>query len=88
MSDGHCSRHPAPLPGQEREITYQKAGADYFQTVRIPVIKGRAFLAKEGDSVIQFRRSRPALPFVLRGEEARRGHKLLTEAVSVVSESQ
>lgn len=39
----------APLPGQEREITYQKAGADYFQTLRIPVIKGRAFLASDGE---------------------------------------
>jgi putative ABC transport system permease protein len=40
---------PAPPPGQEREITYQKAGADYFQTVRIPIIKGRAFSANDGE---------------------------------------
>src|SRR5499426_591668 len=41
---------PAQLPGQEREITYQKAGVDYFRTVRIPIIKGRAFSASDLDS--------------------------------------
>ena len=41
---------PAPLPGQERGITYQKAGVDYFRTVRIPIIKGRAFSASDIDS--------------------------------------
>jgi len=40
---------PAPPPGQEREITYQKAGADYFRTVRIPIVKGRAFSANDVD---------------------------------------
>jgi len=40
---------PATLPGQKREITYQKAGAGYFQTVRIPIIKGRAFSASDGE---------------------------------------
>src|SRR5262249_49195449 len=40
---------PAPPPGQEREITYQKAGVDYFRTVRIPIIKGRAFSASDVD---------------------------------------
>ena len=39
----------APLPGQERVITCQKAGADYFRTVRIPIIKGRAFSESDGD---------------------------------------
>src|SRR5262249_1071808 len=38
---------PAPPPGQERVITCQKAGADYFRTVRIPIIKGRAFAAND-----------------------------------------
>jgi putative ABC transport system permease protein len=40
---------PAPLPREEREITYQKAGADYFRTVRIPIVKGRAFSANDVD---------------------------------------
>jgi putative ABC transport system permease protein len=39
---------PAPQ-GQEREITYQKAGADYFRTVRIPIVKGRAFSGADGE---------------------------------------
>src|SRR5262247_3775349 len=37
---------PAP-PGQERVSSYQKVGADYFRTVRIPVIKGREFSADD-----------------------------------------
>jgi len=40
---------PAPSPGQGREITYQKAGVDYFRTLRIPIIKGRAFSASDVD---------------------------------------
>jgi putative ABC transport system permease protein len=40
---------PAPPPGQARIITYQKAGADYFRTVRIPIVKGRAFSANDGE---------------------------------------
>jgi putative ABC transport system permease protein len=40
---------PAPLPGQEREITCQKAGADYFQTMRIPITKGREFSVSDGE---------------------------------------
>src|SRR5262245_40862386 len=34
---------PAPPPGQARVMSYQKTGPDFFRTVRIPVIKGRAF---------------------------------------------
>jgi putative ABC transport system permease protein len=34
---------PAPPPGQERVSSFQKVGADYFRTVRVPVIKGREF---------------------------------------------
>ncbi len=41
---------PAPPPGQARVVTYQKAGADYFRTVRIHVVKGRAFAAGDGES--------------------------------------
>jgi putative ABC transport system permease protein len=37
----------APLPGQERISSFQKVGADYFRTVRIPVIKGREFSADD-----------------------------------------
>src|SRR5262245_43595398 len=37
---------PAP-PGQERVSSYQQVGADYFRTVRIPVIKGREFSADD-----------------------------------------
>jgi putative ABC transport system permease protein len=33
---------PAP-PGQERVLTSQQVGADYFRTVRISIVKGRAF---------------------------------------------
>ena len=33
---------PAP-PGQGRVLTSQQVGADYFRTVRIPIVKGRAF---------------------------------------------
>jgi putative ABC transport system permease protein len=33
---------PAP-PGQESVITSQQVGANYFRTVRIPIVKGRAF---------------------------------------------
>jgi putative ABC transport system permease protein len=38
---------PAPPPGQERVSSFQKVGADYFRTVRIPVIKGREFSADD-----------------------------------------
>ena len=38
---------PAPPPGQERVSSYQQVGADYFRTVRIPVIKGREFSADD-----------------------------------------
>jgi putative ABC transport system permease protein len=38
---------PAPQPGQERVSSFQKVGADYFRTVRIPVIKGREFSADD-----------------------------------------
>src|SRR6266542_1580092 len=38
---------PAPPPGQERISSYQQVGADYFRTVRIPVIKGREFSADD-----------------------------------------
>jgi putative ABC transport system permease protein len=34
---------PAPPPGQESVSSYQQVGADYFRTVRIPVINGREF---------------------------------------------
>jgi len=39
---------PAAPPGQERVSAYQKVGAGYFRTVRIPVNKGREF--SEGDA--------------------------------------
>jgi putative ABC transport system permease protein len=38
---------PAPPPGHERVSSFQKVGADYFRTVRIPVIKGREFSADD-----------------------------------------
>jgi putative ABC transport system permease protein len=38
---------PAPPPGQERVSSFQKVGADYFRTVRIPIIKGREFSADD-----------------------------------------
>src|SRR5262249_59031306 len=38
---------PAPPPGQERVSSYQQVGADYFRTVRIPVINGREFSAED-----------------------------------------
>jgi putative ABC transport system permease protein len=38
---------PAPPPGQEHVSSFQKVGADYFRTVRIPVIKGREFSADD-----------------------------------------
>ncbi|HEU4768065.1 MAG TPA: ABC transporter permease, partial [Pyrinomonadaceae bacterium] len=34
---------PEPQPGQEHEGRYRVATPEYFQTMRIPVIKGRAF---------------------------------------------
>ena len=40
---------PAPSPGQERVSSYQRVGADYFRTVRIPIIKGREFSADDVD---------------------------------------
>ncbi|MEP7339761.1 MAG: ABC transporter permease, partial [Acidobacteriota bacterium] len=40
---------PAPLPGQERVSSYQQVGADYFRTVRIPIIKGRGFSANDAE---------------------------------------
>ena len=36
-------------PGEERVITYQQAGADFFRTVRIPIVKGRGFSASDGE---------------------------------------
>src|SRR5262245_48070870 len=38
---------PAPPPGQERVSSHQQVGADYFRTVRIPLIKGREFSADD-----------------------------------------
>jgi len=38
---------PAPPPGQESVSSYQQVGADYFRTVRIPVINGREFSADD-----------------------------------------
>ena len=38
---------PAPPPGQESFSSYQQVGADYFRTVRIPVINGREFSADD-----------------------------------------
>jgi putative ABC transport system permease protein len=43
----HIEGRPAPPPGQAQIITYQKVGADYFHTVRIPILKGRAFSASD-----------------------------------------
>jgi putative ABC transport system permease protein len=40
---------PAPPPGQEHVSSFQNVGADYFRTVRIPVIKGREFSADDVD---------------------------------------
>jgi putative ABC transport system permease protein len=34
---------PAQPPGQSQVVTCQKVSAAYFQTVRIPIVKGRAF---------------------------------------------
>jgi len=39
---------PAPQ-GQERVLTSQQVGADYFRTVRIPIVKGRAFSGADGE---------------------------------------
>jgi putative ABC transport system permease protein len=41
---------PAPPPGNERIITYYKTGADYFRTVRIPILKGRAITTDDGEN--------------------------------------
>jgi putative ABC transport system permease protein len=38
---------PAPPRGQERVSAYQQVGADYFRTVRIPIVKGREFSADD-----------------------------------------
>lgn len=45
----HIEGQPAAPPGQAQIITYQKVGADYFRTVRIPILKGRAFLASDAE---------------------------------------
>src|SRR5262245_37749020 len=42
-------RPAPPPPGQERVSAYQRVGADYFRTVRIPIIKGREFSADDVD---------------------------------------
>ncbi len=39
---------PAPQ-GQERVLTSQQVGADYFRTMRIPIVKGRAFSGADGE---------------------------------------
>src|SRR5262245_55661951 len=41
---------PAPPPGQERISSHQQVSAGYFRTVRIPIIKGRAFSASDMNS--------------------------------------
>jgi putative ABC transport system permease protein len=46
----HIEAQPAPPPGQARVITCQKVSADYFRTVRIPIVKGRAFSANDGEN--------------------------------------
>ncbi|HEY6402309.1 MAG TPA: ABC transporter permease, partial [Blastocatellia bacterium] len=48
LTEFQIEGRPAPR-GQEREITYQKAGADYFRTVRIPIVKGRAFSGTDAE---------------------------------------
>jgi putative ABC transport system permease protein len=48
LTEFQIEGRPAPR-GQEREITYQKAGADYFRTVRIPIVKGRAFSGADAE---------------------------------------
>jgi predicted permease len=44
----------APAPPGEREpgvsATYMIVGSDYFETVRVPILRGRAFSASEEDS--------------------------------------
>jgi putative ABC transport system permease protein len=35
--------HPAPAPGQESNAAMRSVSADYFKTMRIPLIKGRFF---------------------------------------------
>src|SRR5262249_56778474 len=58
---------PAPPPGQESVSSYQQVGADYFRTVRIPVIKGREFSADDVEgaplvAVISGTLARPDFP--------------------------
>jgi putative ABC transport system permease protein len=38
---------PEPQPGQEHEGRYRVATPDYFQTMRIPIVKGRGFTAQD-----------------------------------------
>lgn len=38
---------PEPLPGQENEGRYRVCTADYFQTMRIPVLRGRPFTEQD-----------------------------------------
>jgi len=40
---------PEPPPGEERSTGYQVASADYFRTLRIPVVAGRALLPSDGE---------------------------------------
>jgi putative ABC transport system permease protein len=47
-TDFQIEGRPAP-PGQERVLTSQQVGADYFQTLRIPIVKGRAFSGADGE---------------------------------------
>src|SRR5262245_48878815 len=51
-SEFQIEGRPAPPPGQERISSYQQVGADYFRTVRIPVIKGREFSADDVEGAL------------------------------------
>lgn len=39
---------PAPAPGEKQSANFQVVAPDYFHTVRIPLIRGRDFVASDG----------------------------------------
>src|SRR5262249_24326358 len=75
----------APPPGQENVSSYQQVGADYFRTVRIPVINGREFSADDVEgaplvAVISETLARREFPE--RGPPCRRGQVGRAESVA------
>ena len=63
---------PEPQPGQEHEGRYRVATPDYFQTMRIPIVRGRGFTEQDKEG---------ATPVVIVNETMARKHWPAQDAI-------